>query len=156
MEQQRKAVLRRVNRLKVAEVAALAAVTPLLVWELTLQKPARVSRFIVDYTVLAEDGRWLPFPLMGSVIIALWYVIWMRGRTLFAFAGNEHRAAIIRDINFRYRWLRVVSLVGMTILFASEFAVWDSFYTPLVLTGIGSGLAALRTWCDSRYSFAMG
>lgn len=134
------------------ESTALAAVIPLLIWDLRLDKPARVVRFVVDYSVLRQDGRWLRVPILGLVVVVLWYVVDARGRELRALAGKTQIAAVRSDITFRYLWSAGVALAGLTITLISEFSVWESFYTPLGLIIIGCALVGFRTWCDARYS----
>jgi hypothetical protein len=146
-------LLRRVARLKATESAALAAIVPLLIWDLTLEKPARVGRFVVDYGLLRQDGRWLPVPLLTLGVVALFYVVDARGHALRALADGSHASAVRADIKFRYLWSSGVALAAMAITSISWFSVWESFYTPLGLTTTGCALAWLRSWCDSRYSF---
>jgi hypothetical protein len=75
-------------------VSTLAAIVPLPIWNLTLEKPARVERFVVDYSVLRQDGRWLPVPLLDLVVVVLWYLVNARGRGLRALADSNHVAAV--------------------------------------------------------------
>jgi hypothetical protein len=155
VEQLDRGFLRRLARFKATESAALAAIVPLLIWDLTLEKPARVGRFVVDYSVLRQDERWLPVPFLGVVIVVLCYVLNARGRALRTLADSNHVAAVRSDMRFRYLWSAGAALAALAITLISECGVWESFYTPLGLAIAGCALAWFRSWCDSCYGFVV-
>ncbi len=144
----------RLHRLKAAETALLASLTPLVMWGIALDIPIRSGTVREYYAGLVQFPQCVPNTLFVACTLALYGIVFQR-RAALGIAFPTQRAARQQDHRFRMIWLGILGAAGFTLMSASEFPQWTSSYTPLAVTALGAMLAWCRSWFETKQGMAI-